>query len=32
MPKNVWFKGKWGGEYLYAMLQEEWQNRQEKAK
>jgi aminoglycoside 6'-N-acetyltransferase len=24
--KIVWFKGKWGDEYLYAMLQEEWQN------
>jgi len=22
--QNVWFKGKWGDEYLYAMLQEEW--------
>ena len=25
--QNVWFKGKWGDEYLYAMLQEEWRNR-----
>jgi RimJ/RimL family protein N-acetyltransferase len=25
--QNVWFKGKWGDEYLYAMLQEEWQVR-----
>ena len=25
--QNVWFKGKWGDEYLYAMLQEEWQNK-----
>lgn len=22
--QNVWFKGKWGDEYLYALLQEEW--------
>jgi RimJ/RimL family protein N-acetyltransferase len=22
--QNVWFKGKWADEYLYAMLQEEW--------
>jgi RimJ/RimL family protein N-acetyltransferase len=22
--QNVWFKGKWGDEYLYAMLKEEW--------
>ncbi len=22
--QNVWFKGKWGDEYLYAILQEEW--------
>ena len=22
--QNIWFKGKWGDEYLYAMLQEEW--------
>ena len=22
--KNVWFKGKWGDEYLYAILKEEW--------
>ena len=22
--QNVWLKGKWGDEYLYAMLQEEW--------
>lgn len=22
--QNVWFKGNWGDEYLYAMLQEEW--------
>jgi RimJ/RimL family protein N-acetyltransferase len=24
--QNVWFKGKWADEYLYAMLQEEWLN------
>jgi RimJ/RimL family protein N-acetyltransferase len=24
--QNVWFKGKWGDEYLYAILQEEWRN------
>ena len=24
--QNVWFKGKWGDEFLYAMLQEEWQS------
>lgn len=22
--KNVWFKGKWGDEYMYALLREEW--------
>lgn len=25
--QNVWFKGTWGDEYLYAMLQEEWLHR-----
>jgi hypothetical protein len=25
--KNVWFKGKWGDEYLYAILEEEWQSK-----
>ena len=25
--KNIWFKGKWGDEYLYAMLEEEWQSK-----
>jgi RimJ/RimL family protein N-acetyltransferase len=25
--QNIWFKGKWGDEYLYALLQEEWLNR-----
>jgi len=24
--QNVWFKGKWGDEYLYAILREEWQD------
>lgn len=22
--QNIWFKGKWGSEYLYAVLREEW--------
>jgi RimJ/RimL family protein N-acetyltransferase len=22
--QNIWFKGKWGDEYLYAILKEEW--------
>ena len=22
--QNIWFKGKWGDEYLYAVLKEEW--------
>lgn len=22
--QNIWFKGKWGDEYLYAILEEEW--------
>jgi RimJ/RimL family protein N-acetyltransferase len=25
--QNVWFKGKWGDEYLYAVLREEWLRR-----
>ena len=25
--QNIWFKGKWGDEYLYAILGEEWQRR-----
>lgn len=25
---NIWFKGRWGDEYLYAILQEEWQDLQ----
>ena len=24
--ENVWFKGQWGSEYFYAMLQSEWQD------
>lgn len=24
--QNVWFKGKWGDEYLYALLRDEWRN------
>jgi RimJ/RimL family protein N-acetyltransferase len=24
--QNTWFKGKWADEYIYAMLEEEWQN------
>jgi RimJ/RimL family protein N-acetyltransferase len=26
--KNIWFKGAWGDEYSYALLNEEWQARQ----
>jgi RimJ/RimL family protein N-acetyltransferase len=22
--QNIWFKGRWGDEYLYAVLREEW--------
>jgi RimJ/RimL family protein N-acetyltransferase len=22
--ENIWFKGRWGSEYLYAVLREEW--------
>jgi len=22
--RNVWFKGAWGGEFLFALLREEW--------
>ena len=25
--QNVWYKGKWGDEYLYAILKEEWQSK-----
>lgn len=24
--QNIWFKGQWGDEYLYAILREEWQH------
>lgn len=24
LVENIWFKGKWGSEYLYAMLRDEW--------
>jgi len=27
LVENVWFKGKWGSEYLYAMLKSEWKTR-----
>ncbi len=26
--QNIWFKGKWGDEYLYAILQDEWLKRE----
>jgi RimJ/RimL family protein N-acetyltransferase len=26
--ENVWFKGAWGSEYLFALLHREWQSRQ----
>ncbi len=25
--QNIWFKGKWGDEYLYAVLREEWSHK-----
>jgi RimJ/RimL family protein N-acetyltransferase len=25
--QNIWFKGKWGDEYLYAILKEEWRHK-----
>jgi RimJ/RimL family protein N-acetyltransferase len=25
--ENIWFKGRWGSEYLYAVLREEWRAR-----
>jgi len=28
--QNVWFKGKWGDEYLYAILRDEWLERRDK--
>jgi RimJ/RimL family protein N-acetyltransferase len=27
--ENVWFKGAWGSEYLYALLQKEWLSRRD---
>jgi RimJ/RimL family protein N-acetyltransferase len=27
--QNVWFKGKWGDEYLYAILRDEWLKKQD---
>ncbi|HEV2802616.1 MAG TPA: GNAT family protein [Pyrinomonadaceae bacterium] len=27
--QNIWFKGNWGDEYLYALLREEWLRRQQ---
>jgi RimJ/RimL family protein N-acetyltransferase len=27
--ENVWFKGAWGSEYLYALLREEWLSRRD---
>ena len=24
--QNVWFKGAWGDEYLYALLEREWRD------
>ncbi len=27
--QNVWFKGKWGDEYLYAILESEWLQKQD---
>ncbi len=27
--QNIWFKGKWGDEYLYAILKEEWLRKHE---
>lgn len=27
--QNIWFKGKWGDEYLYAILKEEWLRKRE---
>lgn len=28
--QNVWFKGKWGDEYLYAILRDEWLQKRDK--
>jgi RimJ/RimL family protein N-acetyltransferase len=27
--ENIWFKGAWGSEYLYAMLRREWESRRD---
>lgn len=27
--QNIWFKGKWGDEYLYAILKDEWLSRRQ---
>ena len=27
LVENIWFKGKWGSEYMYAMLKREWEAR-----
>ena len=27
--QNIWFKGKWGSEYSYAILREEWKSREQ---
>lgn len=29
--QNIWFKGKWGDEYLYALLRDEWTNQRRDA-
>ena len=29
--ENIWFKGKWGSEFSYAILREEWMKKREKA-
>ncbi len=29
--QNVWFKGKWADEYLYAILQHEWLGKHSKS-
>lgn len=30
--QNIWFKGQWGSEYLYAMLRDEWLERARRRK
>jgi hypothetical protein len=27
LVENVWFKGSWGSEYVFAMLKQEWASR-----